>query len=74
MSLGDPVAEGWSEVVAVLPTDAEREELARFIREDLRLGAGTGILRGLFLFLKANRIFMESMPGRFRDEFTRELT
>jgi hypothetical protein len=43
----------------------EREELSRFIRHDLRDGVGAGILRGLFLLLKANRLYLDQLPGSF---------
>jgi hypothetical protein len=64
----DPLAASWVEAVQALPTEAEREELSRFIRDDLRQGVGAGILRGLFLLLKANRLYLEHLPEKYTQE------
>jgi len=64
-ALVDPLASSWFETVQALPTVEEREELSRFIRHDMRDGVGAGILRGLFLLLKANRLYLDQLPGSF---------
>ena len=73
MSLADPLAESWEETIAALPSAAERAEATAFIQNDLRQGVGVGLLRGWFLLMKANRLFMESMPARLRKEFSQEI-
>ncbi|HEY0256212.1 MAG TPA: hypothetical protein VGC39_02125 [Candidatus Methylacidiphilales bacterium] len=65
----DPLGFSMEGLVAVLPTQEEREELALFIEDHLKRGAGAGVLRGFFLLLKAYRIFMDGLPERFRKEF-----
>jgi hypothetical protein len=72
----DPLVTSWFETVQALKTVEEREELSRFIRHDLRQGVGAGILRGLFLLLKANRLYLEDLPDKFNQELvqpTRDL-
>jgi hypothetical protein len=64
----DPLVTSWFETVQALKTVEEREELSRFIRHDLRQGVGAGILRGLFLLLKANRLYLEDLPDKFNQE------
>jgi hypothetical protein len=65
----DPLGSNMEQVVAALPTQQERDELTLFIEEHLKRGTGAGILRGLFLLLKANRCYLEKLP----DQFNREL-
>lgn len=69
----DPLGATWTETIAALPTPEEREEATRFIEHDLHKGAGTGILRGLFLLLKANRCYLENLPDQFRREMVQPL-
>ncbi len=64
----DPLVASWHETVQALQTVEEREELSHFLRHDLRHGVGAGILRGLFLLLKANRLYLEQLPGTFNQE------
>jgi hypothetical protein len=61
----DPLGLNMEEVLAALPTQQERDELTLFIEEHLKRGTGAGILRGLFLLLKANRCYLEKLPGQF---------
>ena len=64
----DPIGSNMEEVVAALPTQQERDELTFFHEEHLKRGTGAGILRGLFLLLKANRCYLEKLPGQFNRE------
>jgi hypothetical protein len=61
----DPLGLNMEEVIAALPTQQERDEFTLFIEEHLKRGTGAGILRGLFLLLKANRCYLEKLPGQF---------
>jgi hypothetical protein len=61
----DPLGLNMEEVIAALPTQRERDEFTLFIEEHLKRGTGAGILRGLFLLLKANRCYLEKLPGQF---------
>jgi hypothetical protein len=69
----DPLVTSWFETVQALKTVEEREELSHFIRHDLRLGVGAGILRGLFLLLKANRLYLEQLPGKYNQELVQPM-
>ena len=61
----DPLGSNMEEVIAALPTQQERDEFTLFIEEHLKRGTGAGILRGMFLLLKANRCYLEKLPGQF---------
>ena len=67
-NLYDPLGLNMEEVTAALPTQQERDEFTLFIEEQLKRGVGAGILRGLFLLLKANRCYLEKLPGQFNRE------
>ena len=67
-NLCDPLGLNMEEVTAALPTQQERDEFTLFIEEQLKRGVGAGILRGLFLLLKANRCYLEKLPGQFNRE------
>ena len=69
----DPLVASWHETVQALPTVEEREELSHFIRHDLREGVGAGILRGLFLLLKANRLYLEQLPDKYNQELVQPM-
>ena len=69
----DPLVSSWSETVQALPTVEEREELSRFIRHDLQEGVGAGILRGFFLLLKANRLYLDQLPDKFKQELVQPM-
>ncbi|MCE0521376.1 MAG: hypothetical protein LV480_00505 [Methylacidiphilales bacterium] len=69
----DPLGATWAETIAALPTQEERDEATHFIEHDLRKGAGNGILRGMFLLLKANRCYLEKLPGQFNHELVQPL-
>ena len=64
----DPLGLNMEDVVASLPTQQERDECTLFIEEHLKRGTGAGILRGLFLLLKANRCYLEKLPVQFNRE------
>jgi len=64
----DPLGSNMEEVIAALPTQQERDEFTLFIEEHLKRGTGAGILRGMFLLLKANRCYLEKLPGQFNRE------
>jgi hypothetical protein len=64
----DSLGATWAETIAALETQEERDEAAYFIEHDLRKGIGNGILWGMFLLLKANRCYLEKLPGRFNRE------
>jgi hypothetical protein len=61
------------EVISSLPIQQERDELSVFIEEHLKRGTGAGILRGLFLLLKANRCYLEKLPGQFNRELVQPI-
>jgi hypothetical protein len=69
----DPLGSNMEEVVAALPTQRERDELTLFIEEHLKRGTGAGILRGLFLLLKANRCYLEKLPEQFNSELVQPI-
>ena len=69
----DPLGSNMEEVVAALPTQQERDELTLFIEEHLKRGTGAGILRGMFLLLKANRCYLEKLPGQFNRELVQPI-
>jgi hypothetical protein len=69
----DPLGLNMEEVVAALPTQQERDELTLFIEEHLKRGTGAGILRGMFLLLKANRCYLEKLPGQFNRELVQPM-
>lgn len=69
----DPLGATWTETIAALPTQEERDEATYFIEHDLRKGAGNGILRGMFLLLKANRCYLETLPGEFNRKLIKPL-
>jgi hypothetical protein len=61
-------------MIASLDSQEERDRLTRFLTVDLQDGKGTGILGDVFLLLKANRCFMEKLPGQFNGELVQPLT
>jgi hypothetical protein len=63
-----------SAMVASLDSQEERDRLTRFLTIELQDGKGTGILGDVFLLLKANRCFMEKLPGQFNRELVQPLT
>jgi hypothetical protein len=69
----DPLGLNLEEVISSLPTEQERDELSLFIEEHLKRGTGAGILRGLFLLLKANRCYLEKLPGQFNRELVQPI-
>src|SRR3984957_20643512 len=69
----DPLGSNMEEVIAALPTQQERDELTLFIEEHLKRGTGAGILRGMFLLLKANRCYLEKLPGQFNRELVQPI-
>jgi len=69
----DPLGATWAETIAALPTQEERDEATHFIEHDLRKGAGNGILRGMFLLLKANRCYLEKLPEKFNSELVKPM-
>jgi hypothetical protein len=69
----DPLGFNMEEVIAALPTQQERDEFSRFLEEHLKRGTGAGILRGLFLLLKANRCYLEKLPGQFNHELVQPI-
>jgi hypothetical protein len=69
----DPLGLNLEEVISSLPTQQERDELSVFIEEHLKRGTGAGILRGLFLLLKANRCYLEKLPGQFNRELVQPI-
>jgi hypothetical protein len=69
----DPLGFNMEEVIAALPTQQERDEFTRFLEEHLKRGTGAGILRGLFLLLKANRCYLEKLPGQFNHELVQPI-
>jgi len=69
----DPLGSNMEEVIAALPTQQERDELTLFIEEHLKRGTGAGILRGIFLLLKANRCYLEKLPGQFNRELVQPI-
>ena len=69
----DPLGFNMEEVIAALPTQQERDEFTLFIEEHLKRGTGAGILRGMFLLLKANRCYLEKLPGQFNRELVQPM-
>jgi len=69
----DQLGFNMEEVIAALPTQQERDELTLFNEEHLKRGTGAGILRGLMLLLKANRCYLEKLPGQFNRELVQPL-
>jgi hypothetical protein len=69
----DPLGFNMEEVIAALPTQQERDEFTLFLEEHLKRGTGAGILRGLFLLLKANRCYLEKLPGQFNRELVKPM-
>jgi hypothetical protein len=69
----DPLGLNMEEVISSLPIQQERDELSVFIEEHLKRGTGAGILRGLFLLLKANRCYLEKLPGQFNRELVQPI-
>ena len=61
-------------MVASLDSQEERDRLTRFLTVELQEGKGTGILGDMFLLLKANRCYMEKLPGQFNRELVQPLT
>jgi hypothetical protein len=61
-------------MVASLDSQEERDRLTRFLTVELPEGKGTGILGDVFLLLKANRCYMEKLPGQFNRELVQPLT
>jgi len=61
-------------MIAALDSQEERDRLTRFFTVDLREGKGTGILGDVFLILKANRCYMEKLPGQFNRELVQPIT
>jgi hypothetical protein len=61
-------------MVASLDSKGERDRLTHFLTIDLQDGKGTGILGDVFLLLKANRCYMEKLPGQFNRELVQPLT
>jgi hypothetical protein len=61
-------------MVASLDSQDERDRLTRFLTVELQDGKGTGILGDVFLLLKANRCYMEKLPGQFNRELVQPLT
>jgi hypothetical protein len=72
-SMLDPLGATWAETIAALPTQEERDEAMHFVEHDLRKGAGNGILRGMFLLLKANRCYLEKLPEKFNSEMVKPM-
>jgi len=60
-------------MIASLPTQEERDRLTRFLTVELQDGKGTGILGDVFLVLKANRCYMEKLPGQFNRELVQPI-
>jgi hypothetical protein len=69
----DPIGLNMEGVIASLPTQQERDECTLFIEEHLKRGTGAGILRGLFLLLKANRCYLEKLPEQFNRELVQPI-
>jgi hypothetical protein len=69
----DPLGFNMEEVIAALPTQQERDEFTLFLEEHLKHGTGVGILRGIFLLLKANRCYLEKLPGQFNRELVQPM-
>jgi len=61
-------------MIASLDSQEERDRLTHFLTFDLKDGKGTGILGDVFLLLKANRCYMEKLPGQFNRELVQPLT
>jgi hypothetical protein len=61
-------------MVASLKSQEERDRLTYFLTVELQDGKGTGILGDVFLLLKANRCYMEKLPGQFNRELVQPLT
>ena len=61
-------------MVASLESQEERDRLTYFLTVELQDGKGTGILGDVFLLLKANRCYMEKLPGQFNRELVQPLT
>ena len=61
-------------MIAALDSQEERDRLTRFFTVDLREGKGVGILGDVFLILKANRCYMEKLPGQFNRELVEPFT
>jgi hypothetical protein len=69
----DPLGSHMKQVIAALPSQQERDEFTLFIEEHLKRGTGAGILRGLFLLLKANRCYLEKLPEQFNGELVQPI-
>jgi hypothetical protein len=69
----DPLGSHMEQVIAALPSQQERDEFTLFIEEHLKRGTGAGILRGLFLLLKANRCYLEKLPEQFKGELVQPI-
>jgi hypothetical protein len=60
-------------MIASLESQEERDRLTHFLTFDLKDGKGTGILGDVFLLLKANRCYMEKLPGQFNRELVQPM-
>lgn len=60
-------------MVASLESQEERDRLTYFLTVELQDGKGTGILGDVFLLLKANRCYMEKLPGQFNRELVQPM-
>jgi hypothetical protein len=60
-------------MIASLDTQEERDRLTHFLTVELQDGKGTGILGDVFLVLKANRCYMEKLPGQFNRQLIQPL-
>jgi hypothetical protein len=60
-------------MVASLKSQEERDRLTYFLTVELQDGKGTGILGDVFLLLKANRCYMEKLPGQFNRELVQPI-
>ena len=60
-------------MVASLDSQEERDRLTYFLTVELQDGKGTGILGDVFLLLKANRCYMEKLPGQFNRELVQPM-
>ncbi|MCE0498715.1 MAG: hypothetical protein LV481_12290 [Methylacidiphilales bacterium] len=60
-------------MIAALESQEERDRLTHFLTFDLKDGKGTGILGDVFLLLKANRCYMEKLPGQFNRELVKPI-
>jgi hypothetical protein len=60
-------------MVSALDSQEERDRLTHFLTVDLQDGKGTGILGDVFLLLKANRCYLEKLPGQFNRELVQPI-